>query len=95
MESGIQMSHGTKFISPSTKKKLVRNRELTGNIHMVSYYLKDIHCVQRSKNCISQYPYVILIMSLYLVLSTTCINFPSVHSIYIKQIDFAGSSYKF
>ena len=34
-------------------------------------------------------------MSFYFVLSTTCINFPSVHSIYIKQIDFAGSSYKF
>ena len=34
-------------------------------------------------------------MSFYFVLSTTCINFPSVHSIYIKQIDFSGSSYKF
>ena len=93
MESGIQISHGTQFISPSTKKKLVRNRELTGNIHMVSYY--SLCAKEQELSGRTQYPYVILIISLYLVLSTTCINFPSVHSIYIKQIDFAGSSYKF
>ena len=34
-------------------------------------------------------------MSLYFIFSTTRINFPLVYSIYIKQIDFAGSSYKF